>query len=1206
MGGVGRLVLRSRATAVRAAVLALLLAALAISPSLAQTPSQPPGTPSSVTVVRGDGTLDVSWPAVDGATGYNVNTSDDGKQSWSRAASGVSGTGTTLTGVTNGSTYVVAVQAVNAQGGGGWRDSASAGPYTPPSPTPTPTPTTPPATPSSVTVTRADGTLTAAWDAVSGATSYHVTYSADGGGSWHLAAFDHPSASITISATNGDTYIVGVRAKNSAGGSGWRNSAPAGPYTPPATQTPPATPSSVSITRTDGALTASWDAVAGAASYHVTYSSDGGGSWSLAAFDHPDANITIQDVANDSTYVVGVRAKNSAGGSGWRNSAPAGPYTLPTLTVSGETTDGATLTLANYGGAWYYRAQGQTGGASGQSVTCVGPVNGGQTTVNGLDPNTEYTVTAYVECGGAAIASSELFTAQNAALTHSNVGLSTATITRSGFTGAWWFKGSAPYTGCTSAGSVDSVDLTNLSSGASHTFTAHNEQYCTSSPQGSTTFTTTGEPLQLIETNATDVTVGPYASWTGPWYRKTSTSKPIDLSACMGPTTGSHEFTGLRAEVPVVLLMYSDSTCGTLVGAIALETPRPSLSVTGFNGAGATITIERWNLHWRLQQESPSLSGCTYVAEGTNSVTITGLIPGQQYTYKAYRGAGTGCDDSILGTTIIFTVPELTVDPGSTSAALTLSHWSGPWWYRAMGVYSDSSGDFIAYTGQPCRGPAQGAATAVLNGLGSGYTWGFKAYASHAACAADLSHANGNADDSRATGVLGAAPVKADTLDAATLSVDPVSGGARLTLGNWGRSDGDWWYRANVIVPHANSPKHGADGCRGPVTGGKLQHDDTNLPALTGNGAYYLFTVYPLAGCHYSAVAAYARMSSAPAINVVSVSNLSRDVKGQGGVTSDVGFGGRFVTGAADGGYWLTAVTINTSTAIGSPGGLTVAIHGDANGKPGASLTTLSGASPTGAGDHTFTCTFGCALAGNQNYYVVLTTSGASSSNAHLWNLTGSLLEDLTPAGNGWSIGDKSYRGSSGVWYEVDDPMMFKVTAEPLTATLAASNVAAWSATLTLSGHPGSWYYKANAAPHAACTGPVHAASETLSGLTASTSSYVYTAYSDSACANALATAAAFSTPDPPPDPITSVTMSRGAGTLILSWTAPADNGFSITRYDIEYKTASATDWTSGGTSTTTSKTISGVTDATAYDARVRAVNANGNAEWREASVGAR
>ena len=195
-----------------------------------------------------------------------------------------------------------------------------------------------PATPTSVSVTRSDGSLTASWSAVSGATSYHVTYSSDGGGSWSLAALNHPTNSITIGVDNAKTYLVGVRARNEHGDSGWRNSPSAGPYTPPRPPKPPpepepipppSTPASVSLSRGDGTLTASWAAVEGATSYHITYSSDGGGSWSLAALNHPDSSIEITGVDNASTYIVGVRARNEHGDSGWRNSPSAGPYTPP-------------------------------------------------------------------------------------------------------------------------------------------------------------------------------------------------------------------------------------------------------------------------------------------------------------------------------------------------------------------------------------------------------------------------------------------------------------------------------------------------------------------------------------------------------------------------------------------------------------------------------------------------------------------------------------------------------------------------------------------------------------------------------------------------------------------------------------------------------------------------------------------------------------
>ena len=94
----------------------------------------------------------------------------------------------------------------------------------------------PPAAVGSVTLTRADGSVTANWNAVAGATKYHVTYSTDDGQSWHAPVNDHtnvPTNTLTFSADNTKTYIVGVRAGNDHGWSGWVNSPASGPYTPP-------------------------------------------------------------------------------------------------------------------------------------------------------------------------------------------------------------------------------------------------------------------------------------------------------------------------------------------------------------------------------------------------------------------------------------------------------------------------------------------------------------------------------------------------------------------------------------------------------------------------------------------------------------------------------------------------------------------------------------------------------------------------------------------------------------------------------------------------------------------------------------------------------------------------------------------------------------------------------------------------------------
>ncbi len=70
-----------------------------------------------------------------------------------------------------------------------------------------------------------------------------------------------------------------------------------------------------------------------------------------------------------------------------------------------------------------------------------------------------------------------------------------------------------------------------------------------------------------------------------------------------------------------------------------------------------------------------------------------------------------------------------------------------------------------------------------------------------------------------------------------------------------------------------------------------------------------------------------------------------------------------------------------------------------------------------------------------------------------------------------------------------------------------------------------------------------------------------------------------------------------GSGAVALAWTAPSNTcGAAITDYLVEYRTSPSGTWTTfaDGVSATTSTTVTGLTNGTAYDFRVSAINVVG------------
>ena len=84
------------------------------------------------------------------------------------------------------------------------------------------------------------------------------------------------------------------------------------------------------------------------------------------------------------------------------------------------------------------------------------------------------------------------------------------------------------------------------------------------------------------------------------------------------------------------------------------------------------------------------------------------------------------------------------------------------------------------------------------------------------------------------------------------------------------------------------------------------------------------------------------------------------------------------------------------------------------------------------------------------------------------------------------------------------------------------------------------------------------------------------------------------------PDAPTAPTLASGNATLTATWTAPSDNGSAITGYGVQYSTDGST-WSSANVAVTLSTrtaVITGLTNDTAYQVRVRATNARATGTW--------
>ena len=1005
-----------------------------------------------------------------------------------------------------------------------------------------------PATPASVTLTRADGTVTASWDAPSGATKYHVTYSSDNMQSWTAAASpadNHSANSITITgADNGKSYVVGVRAGNDSGQwSGWRNSASAGPYTPDPTPTPtptptpapPAAPASVTLTRADGTVTASWNAPDGADRYHVTYSSDNEQSWTAAASpaDNYSANsVTIRGADNSKSYVVGVRAGNAGGWSGWTNSAAIAPLPAAPANLSVTPGDGyLDIAWDAVSGATGYDVRGKTAGSS-----------------------------SWHDVASSITTTSHRYT------TDAKIDYIAVRARNAGGPGPWAEISRSPAYGWLTTVQYAGAAMAAAQSGASAQNKLAAPTWGTITRDNGTRLNLHDQKLNLNWTAVTGATgynivCSDTDGWS--WWQcgsitsGSTTTLTVDHDAD-GNDLGRHR----SYKVGVRAVNDNPSDASNWTNSANIRPVRWELdNLTATRGNG-TITLSwtpnLWTTGYQVHCAEADMTPPYTASVYTLCATLTGQVDTAtshsvtipHSTNSTYTIDNTKTYDiKIIGTNQWgqsdgwFTPLALPLSVGAgsvgqTTAKLKVANYTGAWWYKRTSPSGDNT----------CHSVSAGTTEASLSSLTAGVAYTYQTYdktgcnsadematvsfftASSVSNLSEASDAFGvhisdtkQAATSFTTGDAAAGyTLQSVTVDILIVDINPgnisvaihaVSGGnpapnATYTLsGANPTATGQHTFTCptNVTCALAKERSYflvlsqsggGLGGARGYTWDTTASTAQTNEPTgfgwSIGDSAYWFYSN------GWNAQTGYTGM-----FQVSAIANPTLTASDATATTATL------TVANHSGNWWYQATSGPHSTCQGPVSGESVDLFGlikgdsytySAYNDSGCSTLLATAAvftTPTitvsAIGDTT--ATLKTTNYGGVQWWFKADSGPYTACQGPKNDRSFVTLSGLTK-GTPYTI--TAYSKSGCAAEDLVTSAFFTTTA----TTLTVSNFGATTATLTIAGHTGNWHYKANAAPDNTCKGPVSTTSKNLTGLTSGTS-YIYQAFSDSTCTNA-------------------------------------------------------------------------------------------------------
>jgi fibronectin type 3 domain-containing protein len=316
-----------------------------------------PSAPTGVKATEGALQATISWTLVAGATGYNVKQSTTSGSGYTTLVSSPTTATSPYTnqGLTNGVTYYYVVSAINTiptceSGSSSEVFAVPTGSCAP----------APPAAPV-IAATPGNGSVALTWTAVTGAVSYSVARSQTPGTGYATIGSVTTGTTFTDgNVTNGVTYYYVVTASNGSCSSVNSNEVSSSPAC-----VPPAAPTGLTATPSNGSVTLKWTAAPNAVSYSIYRNTTGVEPFTIVN-STTQLTFTDNNVVNDTKYYYTVRASNGSCSSVNSTVVPVTPACVPPSAPTGvAVTPGdqqAVVTWTAPTGATQYRVSRNTTG----------------------------------------------------------------------------------------------------------------------------------------------------------------------------------------------------------------------------------------------------------------------------------------------------------------------------------------------------------------------------------------------------------------------------------------------------------------------------------------------------------------------------------------------------------------------------------------------------------------------------------------------------------------------------------------------------------------------------------------------------------------------------------------------------------------------------------------------------------------------------